>query len=187
MSGNAFWAWLQTNGRRLRDAVVEPRDDDPLFEEVLERLHREHSELFFLMGGEPEGEMEFIVTAEGDPAHFPAVEALVAAAPTIPGWSLIAFKPPMGHELVLNHEGAVIDGEETWFRLEGAHVVLAVGGWHAKAEDAYQFAAVELLDAVLGERLAVRVDTVEVVALPAMPEKAGFQRLARLAELISGN
>ena len=51
MSKNSFWAWLKANDQRLREAVVSPRDEDPLFDEVLQKLHDENDELF-LMGGE---------------------------------------------------------------------------------------------------------------------------------------
>ena len=185
MSENPFWAWLKANDQRLRDAVVSPREEDPLFDEVLEKLHEENDQLFFLLGGEPKGEMEFIVTAEGDVEQFPADEALVASAPAMAGWQIIAFKPPMGHELVLQHEGAVIDGEKTWFKLDGGDIVLACAGWSAKTRDAYQFAAVEMLDAVLGELLSTRIESIEVVKLPGAPEKEGFRPLAELGPLLS--
>jgi hypothetical protein len=129
--------------------------------------------------------MEFIITAEGNVAHFPAVEALVASAPAMAGWQFIAFKPPMGHELVLKHEGAVIDGEKTWFRLDGADLVLACAAWTPKTRDAYQFAAVEMLDAVLGEVLSTRIESIEVVKLPSNPQNEGFRPLADLGPLLS--
>lgn len=171
MSKNKFWAWLKANEKRLREAVVSPRQDDPLFDEVLEKLHEENDQLFFLMGGDPKGSMEFIVTAEGDVDQFPAVEALVASAPQLAGWEIIAFKPPMGHELVLRHEGAVIDGEKTWFKLDGGDIVLGCEGWTPKTREAYQFAAVQMLDAALGELLATQVESIEVTKLPKHPEK----------------
>lgn len=185
MSESRFWSWFRTNEHRLRAAIVSPKADDPLFDELLEQLQREGDGLYFLMGGDADGEMEFIVTPEGDPEHFDAVESFVASAPKLDRWTIIAFKPPMGHEFVIRHEGASIDGTATWFRLEGDHVVLACGSFHPKAAKAYQFAAVELLDAVLGERLAAHVDTIEVVTLPSDPERAGFRRLELLASAMT--
>lgn len=185
MHDTTFWQWLQANEQRLRESVASPREDDPFLDEVLAKLHEVSDGLYFLMGGDPAGELEFIVTAEGDVEKFPTVEALVDSAPRIPGWRVIAFKPPMGHELVLRHEGAVIDGKQTWFRLDGSDLTLGCPGWTPRTRDAYQFAAVELLDAVLGEVLATLIDSIEVVKLPSAPEKEGFRPLAELGPLLS--
>lgn len=109
----------------------------------------------------------------------------MASAPRIPGWRFIAFKPPMGHKLSLKYKDAVIDGNETWFRLEGAHIVLACPAWTSRAKDAYQFAAVQVLEVVLGERLATRIETIEVIKLPERPEQEGFRSLAQLVSAVS--
>src|SRR6266536_1946461 len=59
---------------------------------------------------EPDGsDREFVITAEGHAAAFPLVDAIVAAAPQIPGWRFISLKPPMGFDFVTTYENIQFD------------------------------------------------------------------------------
>lgn len=183
-SASAFWRWVVEHEAELRAVVAEPTGEEPVLEALLEALHDVDPNLYYLLGGDDSGH-ELIITAEGELKAFPAVQALVAAAPVVQGWQFIAFKPPMGCDFVLRHEAASIDASQTWFlpatSRTGFGVKLGCPTFSGKHQDDYEFAALELLDVVLGELVAARdVKHVEMVPLPASPEKAGFQRLAEL-------
>jgi hypothetical protein len=103
-AGGEFWAWVARNQQRMRSAIESSRaggEEDPVMDELLEQLHRVDPELYFLMGAMPGGPAELVITAEGNLAAFPAVAAPVKEAPPLPGWQIIAFKPPQGCDFVL--------------------------------------------------------------------------------------
>lgn len=188
-SAAAFWRWVAEHEAELRAVIAEPTGEEPVLEALLEALHAVDPNLYYLLGGDETGH-ELIITAEGELKAFPAVQALVAAAPALPGWQFIAFKPPMGCDFVLRHEAASIDANQTWFlpatSPSGFGVKLACPSFTGKHADDYEFAAIELLDVVLGELVAARdVKHLEVVKLPASPETAGFRRLAELPDFLA--
>ena len=90
-------------------------DNEPLLDEILAHLHAYSERLFFMIGGDPDGPTELIVTAEGNTSAFGAVRALVDGAPNLSGWKFIAFKPAGGFDFVCTWEGARIDVEHAWF------------------------------------------------------------------------
>ena len=180
----AFWRWVVEHEAELRAVIAEPTGEEPVLETLLEQLHAVDPNLYYLLGGDETGH-ELIITAEGELRSFPAVQALVQAAPTLAGWQFIAFKPPMGCDFVLRHESASIDASQTWFlpapSPSGFGLKLGCPAFTGKHADDFEFAALEVLDAVLGELVAARdVKHLEVVKLPASPASAGFRRLAEL-------
>lgn len=182
---SAFWRWVAEHEAELRAVIAEPTGEEP----VLEALHAVDPNLYYLLGGDETGQ-ELIITAEGELKAFPAVQALVQAAPSVPGWQFIAFKPPMGCDFVLRHEAASIDASQTWFlpatSPTGFGVKLACPTFRGQHQDDYEFAAIELLDVVLGELVAARdVKHLEVVEPPASPEQAGFRPLAELPAFLA--
>ncbi len=56
-----------------------------------------------------DGTSEFEVSAGGIKANIPAVEALVAAAPDIPGWEIVAFKQP-SEDFAVSYSGGTVEG-----------------------------------------------------------------------------
>src|ERR1700752_5237367 len=78
------------------DALARAKSaDDPVYDLLLESLQQIDSGLFIEFHAEP-GASELIVTAEGDAARFPIARAVVAAAPTVKGWTVRALKPKLG-------------------------------------------------------------------------------------------
>jgi hypothetical protein len=164
--------------------------DEPVLDELLAALQAVDPELWFLLGGDAEGTLELVITAEGNDAAFPAVESVVAAAPTTPGWSVIAFKPPMGFEFEVKHEAARIDGKTAWFQPlsteEGEFAVrIACDGYVEAKDDDFAYAAEMLLDSGLGEFVAQEVHGIDVVRTPSSPKTKGFLPLRELAEYMA--
>jgi hypothetical protein len=104
--------WIQANSAEL-DLLKDA--SDPLWDIALNQLKVLNDGLWFEFS-EPNGEdREFIITAEGRSESFGLVETIVARAPRIPGWRIIALKPPMGFDFKTTYEGILFEPGHMWF------------------------------------------------------------------------
>lgn len=118
-------------------------------------------------------------------AKFPKVEALVAAAPKLPKWKIIAFKPALGFEFVHEYGELKIDPRKLWFlpltaKSDPSILGLRIGlpDFDAGAEERIKNSVWIILDTGLGEEdCAQRIRHVEVVSLTKTPEDEGFIEL----------
>lgn len=100
-----FWAWFAANAAPLTAKLEEMRQSGSedfnagieqlgaLRDAVGERLERIEGGLGAEFRNVDEGPA-LIITARGDPNRMAVVRDLVARAPAIPGWQIIAFQPP---------------------------------------------------------------------------------------------
>jgi hypothetical protein len=187
-----FWVWFEVNEKRFRNVEVD--DKEQLLEEILETLHAYCPHLWFETGCADDGVCELIISAEGDIEHFSAVRTLVAAAPPIPGWRFIAFKPAMGFEFNTSYAGITFSPESTWYlplrsSNDPSALGLRVGYAHFDAARSQDFltGTLIMLECALGElALAEGVQHIEVAALPSSPESSGYSPLHQLAVLVNG-
>ena len=84
-----FWRWFVAHKQAV--ATIQ-RGDEPIANELGRELKSVDADLVFetKVG---EGEHELIISADGLTRAFPAAKKLVAAAPAIPDWKVIAFRP----------------------------------------------------------------------------------------------
>ena len=109
-----FWSWFVRNADAIRDREHPRRED--LLDELQQHLQACSEGLWFEIGIRVDGTGHLIITAEGDVDVFPAVTAVVDAAPAnIEGWDVTAFKPPRGFGFVLKRSGITITPESVWF------------------------------------------------------------------------
>jgi hypothetical protein len=168
-----FWRWFAANERRMRTPGRRP--PERVLDAVLERLCAYHPGLGFEVYQDADGgdDRRFIVTAYGDRASFPAVDALVAAAPDGLGWRAIALKPEKGFDFVQERGGRTYDPKEMWFDpLAGSgtpfpvHLRVYVEGYREDAvEEQGQAVDVALLTALGERRYAEAVGRVVVAPL----------------------
>lgn len=85
----AFWRWFTAHEDELFDFEV---DREQIFDELGRQLTRVHPDLCFEFGPKTEWR-EFVISAGGLRAAFPAVSGLVAAAPQLKQWRITAFRP----------------------------------------------------------------------------------------------
>jgi len=85
-----FWRWFLDNEDRL---FIYEVNQDALFDELAAQLREVDEDLTFEFGPVVDGRREFVVSAGGHKASFPAVERLCAAAPALPKWKIIPFRP----------------------------------------------------------------------------------------------
>jgi len=96
-----FWRSFQGNAGALSKLNSA---DDPLYDELLEKLQKVDAGLYFEFSVQP-GQCELIITAEGNRELFACVEDVVAAAPAVDGWKLFALKPKIGFPETVSWEG----------------------------------------------------------------------------------
>jgi len=86
----AFWHWFQKNENRLFSFE---KDREKIFDDLSATMQKVHPDLTFEFCPVLEnGRREFVISAAGIKAAFPAVEALYAAAPKMPHWIFVKFR-----------------------------------------------------------------------------------------------
>lgn len=182
-----FWTWFKTQAAWIAAAGLPTPED--MLDEILVHLHAYCSGLYFEIGGqEGEAGMELVITAEGDVEHFAAVRALVASAPEMEGWTVVAFKPAMGFEFSIETRDVSVDPAKCWVLPLVANsdptrfgVRIAVPGYKKRKDAETAWACVLLLQAGLGEeRAAEQIQHVEACALPKDPAGQGFFPLPQI-------
>jgi hypothetical protein len=192
----AFWSWFRQNKPAL-DQLDDP--DEPFWDDALAELAKVHPELRFALSsleGAPKGApREFVLTASCDTELFDTVDALVAAAPKLPGWQWVALKPPMGFDFVTEFEDLTLDPAEMWFfpvrdsaRPRMLALRIATPGITRRKEGQYFEAVAIVLETGLGERSAASdLQDLQVVAPPQNLKAEGYAPLKDLPAYIAWN
>jgi hypothetical protein len=177
-----FWKWFAAHA----DAVGKiKRADEPVADQLAKALHQVDDKLTFELGIGMKPH-ELIISADGILQVFPAVQKLVAAAPKVPGWKIIAFRPrkqmsevELGDGTKLRAADMLVETHDAGGKLD---VVIHVSG-HA-ADTALKSAVYLLLDSALGEfDTETYVAGIDIVAT-APPKTA--RPLSELARLVDG-
>ena len=183
-----FWAWFAQHA----SALANSHSESAVRAELLAALQRVDPTLYFELGASAAGH-ELIVTAGGRRELFPLVEALIANAPSLVGWTFVALKPAMGVDFRTSYEGVVFDARSMWFlplesQADRAALGVRIGvpDFERAPERITKNAICMILDTALGERAAAaELQHLEVAALPANPAEHGFIELAELADYVA--
>ena len=180
-----FWQWFEQNSNRL---FAFEADRDRVFRDLKAALHKVHKGLTFELGPVQDGKREFIVSADGIRERFPAVQNLVAAAPPLPQWMVIPFRPPKDIGGVIEYEGHRVGSEDVWFRSEAdgdrIGLTLYVRGLTEENKRSVGGATFILLDSALGEfAVETRVGFIEWNRLPDDPAAAGLKPFPAIREV----
>jgi len=188
-----FWTWFGSAHERFR-SIDKADDGEEMLDLLLEHLHEFDPELFFEVS-QPldDGSNELIISAEGVRKKFPKVEALVAAAPKLPMWQIIAFKPALGFEFVHEYGELKIDPRKLWFlpltaKSDPLILGLRIGlpEFDETSEAKIKNSVWIILDTGLGEEVCTqRIRHLEVVQLPPTPEEDGFIELPELPNYLA--
>ena len=173
MTSDGFWQWMSEASGELLEA-----DGPSVADQVEERLRAIDARLGVEVSdpGEPR---ELIITAWSDAAAFPVVRALVAAAPALPGWQIIALKPPRGFDFGIDMDGLRINAAELKFEPLGAPQdpkLLGVRIYVPSATDdddeRLGRALPLILEAGIGEEAAAQIDHTDFIAGPPSDDEA---------------
>lgn len=190
----AFWNWFRSRADRLRHALLGEDDSarQAASDDIHEALARALPDAAFTVGGSESGEDgEFIISPDGKRERFDDVKEFVAAAPEIPGWQVVAFRPRMavGSSLVLRLQDIEVSADDIWFTPHDADDGLGVTLYIRDLEDAHrqlrETAALLLLDHAIGEEDSMIVlRSLSAESLPADPEAEGLRPLGELPEFL---
>ena len=190
MTALEVWTWFVTAAPQ--PAELRGNVEHPFLDEVEAKLHQFCDDLWFEVGGKPEGPMEFVISAEGQERLFDKVLELSKAAPVIPGWLIVPFKQPQGVRFILEYKGVVLDPEECWFVALSSvdapgRFALRVGvpNYQDAKSEIIDLALYLLVDAGLGELVSSqRIVSIRSCEIPSDPQSFGFIRLNRLGDYI---
>jgi hypothetical protein len=183
-----FWKWFTENEARYRNFEVNGPEQDALFGVLDHELGRVAKGLQFAFDGGGDGTREFVISADGDRDRIPAVQKLAEAAPALPGWKIVAFRPRLSSpgDLSLHVPDVEISVSNVWFMLQAEgdriHVALGIPGAEGRDEKDNYVIAFLLLDNLLGEYdVMTRVGQIACYPPPADPEARGLKPLRDLA------
>jgi hypothetical protein len=148
---DSFWQWFREN----EDSLFKfEQDQEKVFDQLGSQMHKIHSSLTFEFSPVHDNQREFVISADGIKDAFPAVEALYAAAPSLPRWKFIKFRPRR-EPADITYEAITIKAMDVLIRVEqnGALIDLFVyvPGYSKKAHNAYAAIVFLMLDQALGE------------------------------------
>jgi len=202
-----FWKWFSQHQQVLvdefNDVNVDLTDDESgvaqqtfsrvekVLDEMMVHLHKYDERLFPYCGFSPEGEIELIVTAEGNVEAFESAHQLIDEAPDYAGWKIMALKP-RAVGLADDFEIRTQDGEVgpgsiqySIIKMEQETILLLViesDEDELEEEDAYM--GVNLVEALLGEQdLATGFDAVDMVTTARYSEMTQQWPLSDLSNL----
>jgi len=181
-----FWEWFQANSDQL--AAVK-NGEDPILQELSHELQRVHPKLTFEMGLGEDDPFEFIVSADGISSVFPAVEQLVAAAPILANWKIIAFRQPKGADFGILYEDFPLEPEDVWFsyrpRNDKIDVTIYIRNLSSDNDRQAVGASFILLDNALGEYMvATGIGLIEHKPLPDDPVARGLSPLSDIRKIV---
>ncbi|NUP08834.1 MAG: hypothetical protein HOW73_22535 [Polyangiaceae bacterium] len=148
-----FWDWFVANEDRIYDFES---NREAIFDEVGAAMRKVHPDLTFEVGvAGSEKKRDFVISADGIKDAFPAVEELYAAAPDLPRWQVVKFRPRVGTGMTVEIDGVKVEPEKIRYRLspEGGKlgIVLCMEGMTPTTDARFKQAGYLLLDGALGE------------------------------------
>jgi hypothetical protein len=145
--------------------------EDPIYDRLLAQLHCVDPGLFIEVSADTD-ERELVITADGNSELFALADAVVAAAPRLKGWSILALKPRLGFPESVTWEGVSVNIADVVFDpitpedSDELVLQLFVPGISDGEIDSAHNALLRALDHALGEReFAASVQYTEVVPL----------------------
>ena len=171
-----FWNWfLKHQSVYLNLGEIKSELRSAAIDEMQFELSKYCDQIFFEIGGaEGDHRGTLIISAAGDLDFFPHVRALVAAAPTMRDWEVIAFKPAEAGPVVINYEDQLFNPEKIIFiplmhdaYPESVGIKVCFEDFEDVNEEYYMGATLLMLEALIGEEAAVNdIEYLEVGRLP---------------------
>ncbi len=191
-NGNAnqrFWQWFETNSNRLAEVKT---CQEPIADELSKQLRKVCKGLVFLFGPEDNGRREFIISAAGIRKLFPNVQELVNDAPDMPGWRIMAFRPPVKDisDLRLILGDAEFSANDIWFSYNKSDDKIDLNIFtripDGVSRDVVGEAAFLLLDHTVGEyNVETKIGGITLGVLPIDPVAEGLHPLSMLPKIIT--
>jgi len=179
-----FWDWFRANSDRL---FALEDDRERVFADLRKALHKVDGGLTFEFTCVADGSRQFCVSADGVREQFPVVRQLVAAAPVMAQWDIVAFRQPSDPTCSITFGDQELSPDDLWFVLkpdEGiVHIDFYVRGLSDENSDLMTGAVFVLLDNALGEELVGEaVGEIDFEPLLEDPQLAGLSPFPELPD-----
>jgi hypothetical protein len=100
-----FWEWFKRHHKEYLELKNRPAKEARYWLQELNAHLRAYFKFFgFSLALPNQGTATLTITVHGNAMHFKKVEAFVATAPEIPGWSIRALEDPMPVDFLLEKE-----------------------------------------------------------------------------------
>ena len=146
-----FWIWFAQHQAELFDFET---DQERLFDQLATQLQKVQPNLTFEFGPRDGGKREFVISAGGIKAAFPAVVFLADVAPALDQWRVTAFRPRRTPINIVELEGKCVAPDNVQFSLldngTSAGIYLFIPGLR-KGDIVFKQIGYLLLDDALGE------------------------------------
>ena len=189
-----FWEWFSENSAAyLFMNEVDERLKSRLLQDLKQHLFDYCDKLCFEIGGDPNGDQELIVTAEGNPEYFEYAEFLIATSPNLDNWQFYALIPPRGTDFEISIEDTTLRVKNMWFQPMGYPGFPEVTGVRVgipnyeeiKDKSWLQPVVAKVIEYILGEKaFALNMHHVEVSELPEAPAEWGMFPLPKLEKFM---
>lgn len=177
-----FWRWFAENSATYLRFEPGAPNQSAVLNQLGKQLERVNRHLKFEIGLKPDSAgRELVISADGRQEAFPAVQALVAAAPALPDWEITAFRQRQNlGDVSLQIEGVEYSPESLWFTLRPEGEVIGVDlylkGVADPTSEATLMVCFLMLDIALGEYdVETRVGTINPMLAPHDPETQGLK------------
>jgi hypothetical protein len=162
-----FWHWFEENEQALFTFEM---DQDRTFARLGAAMEAVHRNLTFEFGPVALGRREFVISADGIKDAFPFVHALADAAPLLPRWIIVRFRPRrepgeirIGPTTIRSADVSIVP--EALDGKVGLQVLIA--GYQPTPNSLFEQIGFLLLDQVLGEfDVETKLGYIEIGARP---------------------
>ncbi len=183
-----FWKWFSSNSERILNFE---NAQEKVFNDIMAQLSKFHPDLTFEISSWLGDTREFVISADGIKEAFPFVTQLASAAPSLPNWTIRAFRPRIEVQFEIEVGAIKLDPKEIWFSSASVDgkVDLTIYYPHYTEETEQEFlrATFILLDAALGEYdTEMKLGFVEIDVLPKNPAALGFLPFKELPQTVDG-
>ena len=148
----AFWKWFKANEPLLFSFE---KNQEAIFNDLGARMARVNPNLTFEFGPVKDGKREFVISAGGIKKAFPSVEALYNAAPSLPRWTWVKYRPRRLPINDLNFGGKRIKPDDVRYLMsqdgDKVGIVLFFDGYNEKEKKIFAEIGYLFLDEALGE------------------------------------
>ncbi|MBM3270994.1 MAG: hypothetical protein FJZ01_25455 [Candidatus Sericytochromatia bacterium] len=111
-SNTDFWRWFQAHSAEIKAIKT---GEEPIAEDLDRQLKAIDEHLTYEFGPQGQGAREFFISADGRKASFGAVKQLVAAAPKLEGWKVVAFRQRKPKLYTVSFGGVTVDPDDVYF------------------------------------------------------------------------
>lgn len=150
-SEQQFWKWFAEKENELFDFE---KNQEAIFDDIGEHLKKVDPDLSFEIGPKTLNRRDLVVSASGMKRAFSAVQKLVAAAPILQRWHIVAFRPRRSPINIVEFRGKRVHPNDVQFSLlrkdKTIGLRLFIPGYSELENDMKQIGYL-LLDEALGE------------------------------------